>query len=111
MINLPGQTLTDLARDLVFFREMNVDMIGCGPYIMQTSTPIGEVHPLPTPYVTHPTSRPLLSFTPFSLFLSLSSLFFLPFADLFFHSSSSDLGEVTPQCGQPIHGAIQSGVA
>ena len=43
MVNLPGQTMTDLARDLMFFREMDVDMIGCGPYIMQTRTPIGEV--------------------------------------------------------------------
>jgi biotin synthase len=34
MIGIPGQTLDMLARDIEFFREMDVDMIGMGPYII-----------------------------------------------------------------------------
>lgn len=33
MIGLPGQTLDDLVNDLLFFRDIGVDMIGMGPYI------------------------------------------------------------------------------
>ena len=33
MCGLPGQTYDDLARDIEFFAEMDVDMIGMGPYI------------------------------------------------------------------------------
>eukprot|EP00123_Amoebidium_parasiticum_P018355 comp24177_c0_seq5/m.44229 comp24177_c0_seq5/g.44229 ORF comp24177_c0_seq5/g.44229 comp24177_c0_seq5/m.44229 type:complete len:649 (-) comp24177_c0_seq5:19-1965(-) len=43
MIGLPGQTLLDLARDLVFFREEEIDMIGMGPYITQEGTPLAKV--------------------------------------------------------------------
>ena len=49
MIALPGQTFTDLANDLKFFRDIEADMIGCGPYIVQEDTPVGkawlEKHP------------------------------------------------------------------
>ena len=48
MLALPGQTFHDLASDLMFFREIEADMIGCGPYILQEDTPVGrrweEVH-------------------------------------------------------------------
>jgi biotin synthase len=40
MIGLPGQTVQDLAADIVFFRDMNVDMIGMGPYIVHSATPM-----------------------------------------------------------------------
>ena len=33
MIGLPGQTLDDLANDLLFFKATDIDMIGMGPYI------------------------------------------------------------------------------
>ena len=41
MIGLPGQTLGDLARDIVFFGDENVDMVGMGPYIPHADTPMG----------------------------------------------------------------------
>ncbi|ELR20975.1 radical SAM domain containing protein [Acanthamoeba castellanii str. Neff] len=43
MIGLPGQTLGDLAQDLLFFKSMDIDMIGMGPYICQKDTPLGKL--------------------------------------------------------------------
>ncbi|PKP53705.1 MAG: [FeFe] hydrogenase H-cluster radical SAM maturase HydE [Bacteroidetes bacterium HGW-Bacteroidetes-1] len=40
MIGLPGQTLDDLANDLLFFRALDVDMVGMGPYIEHSDTPL-----------------------------------------------------------------------
>ncbi len=40
MIGLPFQTLSDLADDLLFFREMDIDMAGMGPYIEHQDTPL-----------------------------------------------------------------------
>ena len=40
MIGLPGQTEEDLADDLLFFQEMDVDMIGMGPYVVHGDTPM-----------------------------------------------------------------------
>lgn len=40
MIGLPFQTLHDLAGDLIFFREMDIDMCGMGPYIEHEDTPL-----------------------------------------------------------------------
>ena len=40
MCGLPGQTATDLARDIGFFAEMDVDMIGMGPFIPHPDTPL-----------------------------------------------------------------------
>ena len=45
MCALPGQTFEDLARDIVFFGEMDVDMIGMGPYIPHPDTPLAAVAP------------------------------------------------------------------
>jgi biotin synthase len=42
MIGLPGQTIDDLARDIQFFREMDLDMIGMGPYLPHHQTPLGK---------------------------------------------------------------------
>ncbi|MDR0927536.1 MAG: [FeFe] hydrogenase H-cluster radical SAM maturase HydE [Ignavibacteria bacterium] len=42
MIGLPFQTLEDLADDLLFFRNRDVDMIGMGPYIEHSDTPLYE---------------------------------------------------------------------
>ncbi|KAG2501618.1 hypothetical protein HYH03_000123 [Edaphochlamys debaryana] len=40
MVGLPGQTLRDLARDVLFFKEVKADMIGMGPFITQPGTPV-----------------------------------------------------------------------
>jgi biotin synthase len=40
MIGLPFQTLENLAEDLVFFRDLDVDMAGMGPYIEHEHTPL-----------------------------------------------------------------------
>ena len=42
MIGLPGQTLDHLARDIKFFRDIDVDMIGMGPFLPQRATPMGN---------------------------------------------------------------------
>ena len=41
MTGLPGQTLDDLAHDIAFYREMDLDMIGMGPYLPHADTPLG----------------------------------------------------------------------
>ena len=38
MIGLPGQTVEHLVDDLLFFRDMDVDMLGMGPYIPHAQT-------------------------------------------------------------------------
>ncbi len=40
MIGLPFQTLDDLADDLLFMKEFNIDMCGMGPYIEHADTPL-----------------------------------------------------------------------
>lgn len=40
MIGLPYQTIDDLAEDLIFFKKMDVDMVGMGPYIEHEHTPL-----------------------------------------------------------------------
>jgi len=42
MIGLPGQTVENLADDLLFFKSFDVDMIGMGPYIQHSDTPMGK---------------------------------------------------------------------
>ncbi len=40
MIGLPFQTIDDLADDLIFFKDFDVDMVGMGPYIEHEGTPL-----------------------------------------------------------------------
>jgi len=40
MIGLPFQTIDDLAGDLIFMRDFNIDMCGMGPYIEHADTPL-----------------------------------------------------------------------
>lgn len=40
MIGIPGQTYDDLANDLALFRELDLDMIGVGPFIAHPATPL-----------------------------------------------------------------------
>jgi biotin synthase len=44
MIGLPGQTLNHLANDINFFRAIDADMIGMGPYIPHPETPLTTVN-------------------------------------------------------------------
>lgn len=45
MIGLPGQTIDDLARDIRFFIDEGVDMIGMGPYLVHPDTPLAADAP------------------------------------------------------------------
>lgn len=40
MIGAPGQTQADLAADVLFFKDLDVDMIGMGPFIPHHATPL-----------------------------------------------------------------------
>jgi biotin synthase len=40
MIGLPFQTIEDLADDLLFFKKIDIDMAGMGPYIEHSDTPL-----------------------------------------------------------------------
>jgi biotin synthase len=40
MIGIPGQSIEDLAADIAFFRDHDIDMIGMGPYIVHEQTPM-----------------------------------------------------------------------
>lgn len=49
MIGLPFQTVEELADDLLFFREIDIDMVGMGPYIEHQETPLYQYrHQLPS---------------------------------------------------------------
>ncbi|NLX22468.1 MAG: [FeFe] hydrogenase H-cluster radical SAM maturase HydE [Phycisphaerae bacterium] len=41
MIGIPGQTWADLVRDIELFAELDLDMIGVGPFIPHPATPLG----------------------------------------------------------------------
>ena len=40
MVGLPGQTYSDIARDLLFLKKIDIDMAGLGPYIGHENTPL-----------------------------------------------------------------------
>ena len=40
MIGLPGQTIDDLVNDILFFYDLDVDMLGMGPFIPHHNTPL-----------------------------------------------------------------------
>lgn len=41
MVGIPGQTYGTLARDICIFRELDMDMVGIGPYIPHPASPLG----------------------------------------------------------------------
>jgi biotin synthase len=41
MVGIPGQTWDILARDIELFRELDIDMIGIGPFLPSPRTPLG----------------------------------------------------------------------
>ncbi len=40
LVGLPGQTTESLANDILFFKELNADMVGIGPLIPHKDTPL-----------------------------------------------------------------------
>jgi biotin synthase len=42
LVGIPGQTYESLADDLLVFRELDLDMIGVGPFIPHPATPLGR---------------------------------------------------------------------
>ncbi len=42
MIGLPGQSIENLADDILFFYDMDIDMIGMGPFIPHHETPLAD---------------------------------------------------------------------
>lgn len=50
MVGIPGQDHETVAADLLLFRELDLDMVGVGPYISHPATPLGRgewLRPLP----------------------------------------------------------------
>jgi len=42
LVGLPGQTFESLANDILFFKRINADMIGIGPFIPNHDTPLKD---------------------------------------------------------------------
>lgn len=59
MIGVPGQTFDDLARDLTLFRELDLDMIGSGPFLPHPATPLGTLEVCDGYWETAPISSAL----------------------------------------------------
>lgn len=47
MIGIPGQTHEDVARDIELFAELDLDMIGVGPYLTHPETPLADAEHAP----------------------------------------------------------------
>ena len=45
MSGIPGQTWDDLAADIALFADLDLDMIGCGPFLPHPGTPLGIAFP------------------------------------------------------------------
>ncbi|MFW6065254.1 MAG: [FeFe] hydrogenase H-cluster radical SAM maturase HydE [Planctomycetota bacterium] len=45
MVGIPGQTCDDLARDIEMFEDLELDMIGLGPFIPHPETPLAAAAP------------------------------------------------------------------
>jgi len=43
MIGLPNQTTQDLVNDIIFFKKMDIDMVGMGPYLVHKDTPMAHL--------------------------------------------------------------------
>ncbi len=42
LVGLPNQTIDSLADDILFFKELNADMVGIGPFIPHNETPLKD---------------------------------------------------------------------
>jgi biotin synthase len=47
MVGIPGQTYESVADDIALFRELDLDMIGIGPFIPHPATPLGNGSKIP----------------------------------------------------------------
>jgi len=43
MVGIPGQSYESLADDIMLFRELDLEMVGCGPFVPHPDTPLGHV--------------------------------------------------------------------
>jgi biotin synthase len=44
LVGIPGQTWSSLVEDLRWFQRLELDMIGCGPFVPHEDTPSGRAH-------------------------------------------------------------------
>lgn len=44
LVGLPNQTIESLANDILFFKELNADMVGIGPFIPHPDTPLKNLN-------------------------------------------------------------------
>jgi biotin synthase len=42
MVGIPGQSYESLADDIMLFRDLDLEMIGCGPFVPHPDTPLGN---------------------------------------------------------------------
>jgi biotin synthase len=42
MVGIPGQSYGSLVDDIMLFRDLDLDMIGCGPFVPHPDTPLGQ---------------------------------------------------------------------
>jgi biotin synthase len=56
MVGLPGQSLGDLADDLMLMAQLQLDMVGIGPFIPHPDTPLGGSQSVVSPQRTEQTS-------------------------------------------------------
>jgi biotin synthase len=42
MVGIPGQSYESLADDIMLFRDLDLEMIGCGPFVPHPETPLGR---------------------------------------------------------------------
>jgi biotin synthase len=47
MVGIPGQTYSMLAKDILWFRDLDLDMIGIGPYLPHPDTPLAHAANVP----------------------------------------------------------------
>ena len=45
LVGLPNQTIESLANDILFFKELDADMVGVGPFIPHQNTPLAGKQP------------------------------------------------------------------
>lgn len=45
LVGLPNQTIESLANDILFFKELDADMVGIGPFIPHPNTPLASEQP------------------------------------------------------------------
>jgi len=42
MVGIPGQSYESIAEDIMLFRDLDLEMIGCGPFVPHPDTPLGQ---------------------------------------------------------------------